>query len=75
MPGVTCQDLGIATLPGIWCGRSARPVRRHGGPNPIGSPYPYQELFMGGSFKAMAGAGGSEKLVSLIEFFDPFRLR
>jgi len=23
------------------CGRSARPVRREGGPNPIGSPYPY----------------------------------
>ena len=25
------------------CGRSARPVRREGGPNPIGSPYPYQQ--------------------------------
>jgi hypothetical protein len=24
------------------CGRSARPVRREGGSNPIGSPYPYQ---------------------------------
>ena len=23
------------------CGRSARPVRREGGPKPIGSPYPY----------------------------------
>jgi hypothetical protein len=23
------------------CGRSARPVRREGGSNPIGSPYPY----------------------------------
>jgi len=26
------------------CGRSARPVRREGGSNPIGSPYPYQEF-------------------------------
>ena len=28
------------------CGRSARTVRREGGPNPIGPPYPYQERWL-----------------------------
>ena len=32
------------------CGRSARPVRREGGPNSIGSPYPYLEIPMPQSF-------------------------
>src|SRR5216684_5104546 len=26
------------------CGKSARPVRREGGPNSIGPPYPYREM-------------------------------
>src|SRR5215472_2599627 len=46
------------------CGRSARPVRREGGSNPIGSPYPYLQADAYGGFNGLYDAKRSPRPIT-----------
>src|SRR5258707_5546856 len=52
------------------CGKSARPVRREGGPNSIGSPYPYrrasvERIYRSSNSKDIGGVSEIQSLKAL----------